>query len=264
MDYSPETPTLTSQIPAASATPSYSRAGWMLFDERRLIRGFTLMTTFVVVVGLLSSLSMFYMPHVFGRDFVAHLMDLNGETNFSATYNTFLLLVPTIIMALIARAKHAAGAPHARSWRTLSWIFAYLTLDESAALHERLVSPVHRLLHTDGFLHYAWVIPYGIATLLILLAFLRFLRDLPARTRNQIVLAGVMYVGGALGMELFQGKTDTVIGDHNVLTEVLIFIEESLEMFGLVVLISALLHYARQYMPGARVQVGLTDAPEQR
>lgn len=77
-----------------------------------------------------------------------------------------------------------------------------------------------------------------------------------------MLLAGCLYVGGAFGFELMEGYVKTLYGRHNFMMEVLITAEEALEMFGVILLIAALLAYIREYLPGLLVQWGLkTESP---
>ena len=81
----------------------------------------------------------------------------------------------------------------------------------------------------------------GILTLAFGLLFLRFLRQLPPRIGKLFVLAGTLYVTGALGMEIVGGF---IVRDPHNLTRVFVnLVEEVLEMAGVVVLIRALLLY---------------------
>lgn len=231
-------------------------------NGRRLVRVLLGTAAGLVVVGFLSEYSERYLPDFPGRDLIASLTYLNGETNLPSTFSALLLLGAAALLGVIARVKWMLQDAQRRVWTGLALLFSYLALDEAAGLHERLIVPVQGLVKTDGVLHYAWVVPYGALTILVLLACLRFLRQLPARTRAQMLLAGCLYVGGAFGFELMEGYVKTLYGRHNFMMEVLITAEEALEMFGVILLIAALLSYIRGYLPGLLVQWGLkTESP---
>jgi hypothetical protein len=67
-------------------------------------------------------------------------------------------------------------------WYLLAIIFVFLSIDETAVIHEKLWKPLHLSLETTGLFYYAWVIPYGIVSILIPLFFFKFLRSLSPRT----------------------------------------------------------------------------------
>ena len=94
-----------------------------------------------------------------------------------------------------------------------------------------------------GVLYFSWVVPAGIIVAALGIAYLPFLRRLPARTRWRFVLAGALYVGGALLMELPLGWWAERAGDDNLVYGLLDFVEESLELAGTSLFLAALLDY---------------------
>ena len=94
-----------------------------------------------------------------------------------------------------------------------------------------------------GVLYDAWVIA-GMAIVVVLgLYFRKFLRDLPTAARRAFLIAAALYLGGALGVELVAGRHVEQHGRDNWIYVVLVAIEETLEMLGVVVFIRALLKY---------------------
>ena len=66
------------------------------------------------------------------------------------------------------------------------------------------------------------------------IAYARFLIHLPRRTCVLFLLAGAVYVGGALGMEMVAAVYDQSHGYENAVTASLSTVEETMEMLGLV------------------------------
>jgi hypothetical protein len=67
---------------------------------------------------------------------------------------------------------------------------------------------------------------------------------LPRKTRRSLILAAVIYVSGALSLEMLSGSLVKWHGTRkNIPVAVLSTLEELLEMIGVVVLIAALLAY---------------------
>lgn len=128
-------------------------------------------------------------------------------------------------------------------------------MDEILSLHEKTIEPVRNALQTGGLFYFAWVIPASVLVLVLLLVFLGFLAHLPTRTRNLFLIAGTIYVGGALGLEMVGGyyvESDRV---ENIMYVILVTIEELLEMLGVIVFIHALLSYISKYIKGINLQV---------
>jgi hypothetical protein len=74
------------------------------------------------------------------------------------------------------------------------------------------------------------------------LVYLKFLFRLPKKTMVNFIVAGVVYVGGALGVELIGGRYREMQG-INFTYKMIATVEESLEMLGVVMFIRALLLY---------------------
>lgn len=126
-------------------------------------------------------------------------------------------------------------------WRVLAVIFLVLSLDEAVGFHERAIVPLRSALGVDGLLYFTWVIPAAILVVAVALAYLGFVRALPARTRQLMIVAALLYVGGALVMELFSALQVSRHGQENLVYVLLSTVEELLEMLGIVVFLYALM-----------------------
>jgi hypothetical protein len=182
------------------------------------------------------------------RESLVRLAWVDGEANIPTWYSTSLLLVCAFLLATIATAHRADPNGQPVRWLILSLIFGFLSLDETAQLHELSIAPLHEWLGTSGYLYYAWVIPAAICVALFLVLYLSFLANLPERTRRLFLLAGAIFVGGALGIEAISAKQASLHGEHNLTYHLIITLEELLEMAGVIAFIYALLDYlGRQF-----------------
>jgi hypothetical protein len=106
--------------------------------------------------------------------------------------------------------------------------------------HEELRYTVRNII--TGYqipLAYGWVIPYAIFPLLIGLYYLQFLVALPIKTKRLFIIAGCIYVTGALGLEVLEVE----FLNNGLMFRACILIEESFEIIGVIVFISALLDH---------------------
>lgn len=201
---------------------------------------------------------------VFGFGFprerrLAALFDLGREGNLPALFGGGLLLTAAALLAVAAQGERGRGRP-ARAWQGLSFLFVFLAFDKWLSFHEALIKPVSAALKTDGLLRFAWVVPYGILTAVVGVACLSLLRRLPARTRNLFVVAGAVYVAGALGCELIGGLIAQRLGRDGPAFALEVLVEESLEMGGAILFIYAIAAYIRDELAGLSVRVGF-NAP---
>src|SRR5690606_4741708 len=89
------------------------------------------------------------------------------EGSVPTLYASVLLLLNAILFFVLFRVTEPA---YSRSvWLVLSLVFCFLAVDEYAVLHERLSDPVRERLGVDGYLYFAWVIPYAIGVALLAL-----------------------------------------------------------------------------------------------
>ncbi|MGH9892482.1 MAG: hypothetical protein ACREA0_10950, partial [bacterium] len=177
------------------------------------------------------------------RESVVRLAWVDGEANIPAWYSSSLLLLCALLLATIGTAeRNFRGEPVIR-WLVLSLIFGFLSLDETAQLHELSIQPLRDMLATSGFFYYGWIIPAAICVALFVLGYLGFLARLPARTRRLFVVAGAVFVAGAIGVEAISGKHASLHGEQDLTYHLIITVEELLEMGGIVIFIYALLDY---------------------
>lgn len=125
----------------------------------------------------------------------------------------------------------------------MSLIFLWLSIDEATLIRDHSEAILERAFNPGGFFYYAWVIPAIPLVFIFMLAYLRFLFNLPAKTRRLFLIAGSLFVGGALGMELIGGRYREFHGYENMTYIMITHVEEVLEMIGVVVFIYALTLY---------------------
>ncbi|MGI2902328.1 hypothetical protein [Tolypothrix sp. VBCCA 56010] len=229
----------------------------------------TLRVLFLVIlslclVSLAGQFSVYFLPEFPLRGFFAAIFYIDYEQNIPAVYSASALLFCSVLLLIIAHAKKVAGELFVRHWTALSIIFLYLSGDEFMSLHERLIDPLRKTLNTSGFLYYAWVIPGAIFILICLLAFLSFLAALPAKTRYVFLIAGTIFVFGAIGTELVGGYYAELHGQQNIIYVIITTIEEFLEMLGIAVFIYALLSYISTYMKGMALRINIINDNKQR
>ena len=97
----------------------------------------------------------------------------------------------------------------------------------------------------SGPFYFAWVVPAAILLFIFAALFARFALALPYKTRGLFGLAAVIYVGGALGIEMIGAAQASANGTNNLSYALVTIVEESLEMVGLVTFFYALADYIR-------------------
>lgn len=137
-----------------------------------------------------------------------------------------------------ASARAGSGAGY---WWGLAAIFLFLSLDEALALHERIVAPTQMLLGVSADRYFVWLLPYALVMLVIAIPYARFVLWLPVRTRRRFVLAGIVFLSGAVGLEIVGGLFHESSGQESMTFVILESLEDLLEMVGIVIFIYALM-----------------------
>ena len=78
------------------------------------------------------------------------------------------------------------------------------------------------------------------------LLYFRFIFSLPRKTTTLLVISAIVFLTGAVFLDMLGGKEAELHGYYSVMYTVLYTIEEFLEMLGVVLLIYTLLDYIEQ------------------
>lgn len=192
------------------------------------------------------------------------LFNMDGEATLPAWFESTLMLAAAFLLAVIAAHKRAAGDRFHLGWWILAAGFLYLSADETAAIHEMSNRAGAALpIATEGLLSAPWVI-FGILVVLVVgIGYLRFLANLPPATRWRFIIAGAVFVGGAIVVEMLSARVEQAAGLHlqpdgwegrgDFTLEYMwyVVVEESLEMLGIVLFIDALLRYVQSERLGS-------------
>lgn len=224
-------------------------------SPKRLVRRLLYIVAGLVFLSTLGQVS----RHMYLRGSLGGLVDLfyvDAEVNIPTAYSSFAWMLCSLTAAIIALTKKQVGDRFTKYWQGFALTFAYLALDEVAGIHELFMGPTRSLINGSGFLYYSWVIPGGIFFLLFALSCFKFVKTLPLKTQILLILAGVTFVTGAIGMEMIGGWYTEIFGYQTDLTYVLIAtIEETLEMLGVLILLYALLSYMGKHTQPLKIKV---------
>jgi hypothetical protein len=229
---------------------------------------------FIVIVGLLliANLVCVYLKFVLDWPYgFIGTFYFGRESNIPSLYSSLAILFCGILLFAIGNLAEEKKKKNHYYWRILGVIFTFLAADELLAIHEMLTSPSRAIAgeHATGLLFYAWVIPYGIAFILISVAFLRFFLRLPRRIKIEFAVAAVIFLSGAVFLEMIGGRYHYLFlatennAESNLNLALMVTLEELMEMSGIVIFIHALTAYYIGQIDAKRMEITLaitTDA----
>jgi len=209
------------------------------FEPKQLAVTLLWIVSVLTVIHIVVLFFYYYLEddEVFG---LVDLFDFDIEGNFPTFYSAVAILLAAGLLALITRANWHKENGHRFYWLVLTCVFIFLAFDEATAIHEMIGDFFERYMDASGFFYFMWVVPYGIATGVLGVFFLKFVLTLPAQTRNRFIAAGTIFLSGAIGLEIFGAREADLYGTGTITYGVLYTFEEIFEMLGIVLFIYAL------------------------
>lgn len=199
-------------------------------------------------LGNLAAGLLMYGGHMAYGHFLHLLLSFNLERNLPTFFSGCLFL----LNALLFYGKGAAARAWSRErvvWLLLAVLCLFLAADELFMIHEKLVRPVRQALDLGGLLYFSWVVVYGAAVLVLAALLLPFWWSMPARQRIIYLAGAVVYLFGALGVEMLGGRHLEMHGGRNFAYFLLFTAEESMEIAGLLLTTWAQLLRSRSVAP---------------
>ena len=161
------------------------------------------------------------------------LFDLDEEQNVPSWFSGAQLLLAAALAFALGAARRQGAPADGRAWNGMAAVLLFASFDEIAGIHETL----------NSLIVMSWAIPFGILGLVVALAFVPFVGRLPAPTRNGIILSGALYFMGAIVVELITSQYFDQDTKRQFRYALFTWVEESLELFGVWVLVRTLIAY---------------------
>lgn len=183
-------------------------------------------------------------------DVYVQLTDVDRERSLPTWFQAMVLLACSAALWTVAddvRRTAGSGRRH-RYWRLLAAAFAYLSIDEFVGLHELASIPIRTELELGGALRFAWVLVAVPLLLVFAAVLLPFLRSLPRPTLVGFAVSGLLYVGGAVGLELVGGVLTESVGMDTLAYSAEATAEELLEMLGMTLFLATVARHRERYV----------------
>lgn len=218
----------------------------------------------IAILIILNLLSVYLLYNTAGMEskvtrLLVKLLNVNLEANLPTYFSALVLLGDAILLAFIAYGSKQIGEKHWH-WLGLSAIFVFISLDEMIQIHEQLRAPMEALFNTSGLLYFAWFIPYVAMVIILGIAYFKFMMRMPKKILKLFIIAGVLFVGGAVGMEMIGGMHAEVNGEDNLTYALMYSLEECMEMAGAAVFFYALISYIEMKFKAVQLNFGKNNA----
>ncbi|GAB5560983.1 MAG: hypothetical protein SynsKO_26300 [Synoicihabitans sp.] len=150
------------------------------------------------------------------------IFDVDEEDSFPTWYSSMLLLLTAFSLWVYPRLAKEQDPTLSERWRILAIGFLFLSVDEIAGMHETL----------NSVIDFSWTVPGAFVAGCVGLYFIPFLLKIPRGLAIRFSIAGAIYLGGALGVEVL---TDPYLENDELNTlsyNLWTAVEEAMEMGG--------------------------------
>ncbi len=217
----------------------------------------------LIFKGLLGLILVLFILHI-ASYLNVYYNDLTAEnvffkkTNFDSEKNiptTFAALLHFFASIVLFKVGLTALKIKNRNyfWFSISFVFLFLGFDELLRIHEKFTGQSSALMDNADIFLYSWIVYYLLAALILGLIFLKPLLELPKKTLINFIIAGGIFVFGAVVLENIAGTyvVNHAIEKSQVIITPEIFIlatvEELCEMFGVTYFIFSILKFREKY-----------------
>ena len=224
----------------------------LTLNPKRLAIIFSLLILFITHAHVAGQFAHYF----FGVDDskIIDAFNLDYERNIPTFFVIVEWLFCLALLGFIAYYKKKEQMPYAH-WLGIMILFFLLTMDEFLVIHETFSKPIRIALNTSGLFYFAWVLLYAGLLVILLFIYLKFMISLPVKTRNLFIFAFLVFILGALGMEILAGGYIWTHGKNKAYYIVYVTNEEFLEMTGLMIFIYSLSSYLTEELRVSQIQL---------
>jgi len=214
------------------------------------LRSFTitqmLAVSFILILGLCAYLYSYATGDYSLWGFL-RLLDVGAELSIPTFFSILNLFFAALLLLIIYAYEKAQQNIGARYWLFLALIFAFLSADESASIHENFDQVfdffTYHGINLPSLGTHNWVI-FGLFFILVIgISLIPFLKSLPKKTLIYFMVSGTIFVTGAVGFEYLGAimiKTGFVESKKDLAYLIRRIFEEGFEMYGIALFNSAL------------------------
>lgn len=213
----------------------------------RLLRWLVAVVMALVVIHLVFqyfNLLVFDEKHAGVFEF-SNRFDFNDESSLPTWFSQALFLVFGVVSLFVAYMTKQRAKKNI--WRIIGAIGVLVSVDEIGAFHETILQLLHVTYFGDespGFLANAWIFVIPIILFLGTILFWQMLKTFPARTVWLFTFGGVLFVAGAVGIDIV---TNAIPQDTFLSQGILVALEEGAEMISGAIFLYAAVDYLETY-----------------
>src|SRR6202035_3194771 len=177
-----------------SIEPRSSLFGVLGAKITRIVVGISIV---VIFLGWLQEANIYFAS---GRIDLSYFSMFDWPYSLANWIEPLLLAGAALLFLAISALSNIQNDCSAFRWGVLAWLFGYLSLDESANIHEILLKPLRSYVGPDHVT--LWMLPAIVGTFGFCLYLTPLLETFPRPYRTRFILSAILFIGGAVGMEI--------------------------------------------------------------
>ena len=174
------------------------------------------------------------------------MLDVDVEYSLYTWLSTVNLFFAAQLLLLVGYEKWKFNQNSYMHLLLLSLVFLFLSADEALSFHEKISGAIKSAFHASGIFHFAWVIPALAILILGLIIYFPFIWSLNPSIRYPMLLSALMFLSGAVGMEMVGGSYAERFGVETLAYRLMANLEEALEGLGVAVFIWSVLRLRQE------------------
>ncbi len=219
----------------------------IIIPSTRIVNILVWIALLLIIASIAGQFSVFILDHPRSLG-LPPVFFLEDEYNIPTYYSSFLLGLAAFLLGVIAFSEEKGEGHFRKHWIFLASLFLFFSIDEAICLHERMNMAIcnifgwGKLVGWKKFLFSTWIVPGTIFSIILVLSHLRFFLQLPKKTKYSFFLAALISFSGVIGTEFLTIRYMKTYGPFNFNYTMLVTIEETMEMSGVILFIRALLN----------------------
>ncbi len=213
-------------------------------------RIFLFMVWVMIMSGTLANFAIYHVVADSTGNFadVLRRFDLGHEPSIPNYYSAVAILIAAGLLGVIGYLDDLKGVKGAKNWYLLAVVCFALSIDEAVQFHEMIDSLIGLFVQSSGVLFLPWVVVGAAFAFLVAIRFIPFIASRSKRTLKIFMVAGFVFLVGALGMEMVASLIFAQAGSEELGVATLSHTisqccEEFLEMIGIVIFLYGLTDY---------------------
>jgi hypothetical protein len=203
----------------------------------------------MVAVLLAANLLAIYTKYVMGHPYqIFWLFYFDEEANIPTLYSFVVLVICSVFLWITGSLEKVKIQKQSIFWKGLACVFAFIAIDELSGIHETFNNDGTKLLGgftADGYLYYAWLIPYGVFFAVISIFFVKQYLRLPRQTKFILFIGMAVFLAGSVIFEMIGAR---YVATHDEGMDRLGYaliatVEELLEKIGIIIFLYAILKF---------------------